>query len=113
MPPGAFRRDELQASDVGHYRWALSPGGTTLTLTALDDACELRGQTITGAWEHTACNAHGKDRLVVEAGTYSTNRFNPYGQFTHGQLTFKVPDGWAVANDSQAALFLRRAPPTA
>ena len=98
------------AGDVGHYRWTLSPGGTTLTLIALDDVCELRGKTIAGAWEHTACNAHGKDCLgLVEPGTYSTNRFNPYGQFTYGQLTFTVPDGWAVANDSQAALFLRRA----
>ena len=98
------------AGDVGHYRWALSPRGTTLTLTALDDVCDLRAKTITGAWVHTACNEHGRDCLgVVEAGTYSTNRFNPYGQFTYGQLTFTVPDGWAVANDSQAALFLRRA----
>ncbi len=102
--------ESCSAGDVGHYRWALSPGGTTLTLTALDDVCDLRAQTITGAWDHTACNDHGRDCLgVVEAGTYSTNRFNPFGQFTYGQVTFTVPDGWAIANDTQAALFLRRA----
>ena len=102
--------ESCRAGDAGHYRWALSPGSTTLTLTVLDDACDLRARTITGVWDHTACNDHGKDCLgVVEAGTYSTNRFNPYGEFTYGQLTFSVPDGWAIANDTQAALFLRRA----
>jgi hypothetical protein len=102
--------ESCSAGDVGHYRWTLSPGGTTLTVTALDDVCDLRARTITGTWDHTACNDHGRDCLgAVEAGTYASYRFNPYGQFTYGQLTFTVPDGWAIANDTQAALFLRRA----
>jgi hypothetical protein len=102
--------ESCRAGDVGHYRWSLSPGRTTLTVKAVDDVCDLRAETITGKWDHTACNEHGKDCLgVVEAGTYSTNRFIPYDQFTYGQLTYTVPDGWAIANDSQAALFLRRA----
>lgn len=96
--------------DVGHYRWRLSPQATTLTLTATDDRCAARQATLEGTWTHTACKVEGRDCLgIVEAGTYSTNRWNPYGGFTYGQLTFTVPDGWAVGYDSQAALFLRSA----
>lgn len=96
--------------DIGHYRWGLSPQATTLTLTATDDTCAAREAAIAGNWTHTACKTEGRDCLgVVEAGTYSTNRWNPYGGFTYGELTFTLPDGWAVGYDSQAALFLRSA----
>ena len=96
--------------DVGHYRWTLSPQATTLTLTATDDTCAARQATLEGTWTHTACKTEGRDCLgIVEAGTYSTNRWNPYGGFTYGQVTFTVPDGWAVDYDSQAAFFLRSA----
>lgn len=96
--------------DVGHYRWSLSPQATTLTLTAADDACAARRAAMEGSWTHTACMVEGRDCLgVVEAGTYSTNRWNPYGGFTYGEATFTLPDGWAVGYDSQAALFLRSA----
>ncbi len=95
---------------VGHYRWTLSPQATTLTLTATDDTCAARQATLEGNWTHTACKTEGRDCLgIVEAGTYSTNRWNPYGGFTYGQVTFTVPDGWAVDYDSQAAFFLRSA----
>jgi hypothetical protein len=93
--------------DVGSYRWSLSPQATTLTLTADQDACAARQAAIEGQWTHTACKLEGRDCLgIVEAGTYSTNRWNPYGEFTYGQATFTLPDGWAVTYDSQAALFL-------
>ena len=96
--------------DVGHYRWSLSPQATTLTLVAADDACAARRAALEGSWTHTACMVEGRDCLgVVEAGTYSTNRWNPYGGFTYGEATFTLPDGWAVGYDSQAALFLRNA----
>lgn len=96
--------------DVGHYRWTLSPQATTLTLSAIDDACAARQATLEGTWTHTACKTEGRDCLgIVEAGTYSTNRWNPYGGFTYGQVTFTVPEGWAVDYDSQAAFFLRSA----
>ena len=96
--------------DVGHYRWSLSPQATTLTLTAADDACAARQAALEGSWTHTACMVEGRDCLgIVEAGTYSTNRWNPYGGFTYGEATFTLPDGWAVGYDSQAALFLRSA----
>ena len=96
--------------DVGHYRWSRSPQATTLTLTATDDTCAARRAALEGKWTHTACMVEGRDCLgVVEAGTYSTNRWNPYGGFTYGQVTFTLPDGWAVGYDSQAAFFLRSA----
>ena len=93
--------------DVGSYRWSLSPQATTLTLAAVGDACAARQAALEGQWTHTACKLEGRDCLgIVEAGTYSTNRWNPYGEFTYGQATFTLPDGWAVTYDSQAALFL-------
>jgi hypothetical protein len=93
--------------DVGQYEWSLSPQATTLTLTAVDDACAARQAALEGAWTHTACKQPGRDCLgIVEAGTYSTNRFNPYGGFTYGEATFTLPDGWAVIHDTQASLFL-------
>ena len=93
--------------DVGHYRWSLSAEATTLTLTANDDACAARQAALQGQWTHTACRLEGRDCLgIVEAGTYSTNRWNPYGGFTYGQATFTLPDGWAITYDSQAALFI-------
>jgi hypothetical protein len=98
---------DCRDGDAGHYTWSLSPQATTLTLTASDDACAARRAAIEGAWTHTACRLEGRDCLgIVEAGTYSTNRFNPYGGFTYGQATFTLPEGWAVTYDSQAALFL-------
>ena len=97
--------------DVGSYRWSLSPQATTLTLAADadadGDACAARQAALEGQWTHTACRLEGRDCLgIVEAGTYSTNRWNPYGDFTYGQATFTLPDSWAVTYDSQAALFL-------
>ncbi|MFL6181687.1 MAG: hypothetical protein ACJ73J_05210, partial [Actinomycetes bacterium] len=78
--------------DVGSYRWSLSPHATTLTLTANEDACAVRQAAIEGQWTHTGCKLEGRDCLgIVEAGTYSTNRWNPYGEFTYGQATFTLP----------------------
>ena len=92
---------------LGHYRWSLSPQATTLALTAVDDACGARKTALEGNWTHTACRLKGRDCIgAVEAGTYSTNRWNPYGGFTYGEATFALPDGWAVTYDSQAALFI-------
>jgi hypothetical protein len=73
----------------------------------VEDACGARRAAIEGRWTHTACRLEGRDCLgPVEAGTYATNRWNPYGGFTYGQVTFTLPDGWAVTYDSQAALFI-------
>ena len=72
--------------DVGHYRWSLSPQATTPTLTADDDTCAARQAAFEGDWTHTACKLEGRDCLgIVEVDTYSTNRWNPYGEFTYGQ----------------------------
>jgi hypothetical protein len=102
--------DDCHGGDAGHYRWALTPGGTTLSLTAIDDACPARADAIEGAWWHTGCNDPTRDCLgVIEAGTYATNRFNPFGEFTFGQLTYTVPDGWANSYDSQGSFFLEPA----
>ena len=57
--------------DEGTYRWALSPGGTTMTLTALADACTARLAALPGTWTHTACREAAQDCLgPLEAGTY-------------------------------------------
>jgi hypothetical protein len=102
--------DDCRRGDAGHYRWAITPGGSTLTLTAVDDACPARGDAIDGAWWHTGCNDPTRNCLgVIEAGTYATNRFNPFGEFTYGQLTYTVPDGWANSYDSQGSFFLEPA----
>ncbi len=102
---------ECHEGDVGHYTWSVSTKGTTLTLTAADDACAARADAITGGWWFTGCNDPTRNCLgAAEAGTYATNRWNPFDGFTYGELTFALPDDtWAVSNDTQAAFFLEPA----
>lgn len=99
------------AGDLGSYRFALSSENTTLSIIPLGDECAERAQAISGNWWHTACWLADRDCLgPVEAGTYSTNRFNPFGGFTFGEVTFTVPSGWAVCYDSQFHLRLQPVP---
>jgi hypothetical protein len=97
--------------NVGSYRFALSSESTTLSLIPLGDACAERALAISGNWWHTACWLEDRDCLgPVEAGTYATNRFNPYGGFTFGEASFTLPSGWAVCYDSQYHLRLQPVP---
>lgn len=99
------------AGDVGSYRFALSSESTTLSIIPLGDECAHRALAISGNWWHTACWLADRDCLgPVEGGTYATNRFNPFGDFTFGEVSFTVPAGWAVCYDSQAHLRLQPVP---
>lgn len=99
------------AGDVGRYRYSMSSGATTLSIIPLGDDCAERAQAISGNWWHTACWLSDRDCLgPVEAGTYATNRFNPFGDFTFGEVTFTLPSGWAVCYDSQYHLRLQPVP---
>src|SRR6185503_1866577 len=91
---------------VGHYTWSLSPGGTLLRLTAVDDACPGRSAAFVGDWHAANC----KDTTDLcwgdmEAGTYPTLFYAPRldpaatpGPL-YGGVTFTVPDGWAEGGD--------------
>jgi hypothetical protein len=103
----ASHQPPCDAGAVGHYAYALSPQGSTLTVTPIDDECQARALAISGNWWSTRCWLADRDCLgPVEPGTYMTNRFNPFGDFTFGELEFTLPAGWAVCYDSQAHLRL-------
>ncbi len=72
-------------------------------------SARIRALAISGNWWSTRCWLADRDCLgPVEAGTYMTNRFNPFGDYTFGELEFTVPAGWAVWYDSQALVRLTR-----
>ena len=99
-----------QPFDAGEYRWSLSPGGTSLTLVALSDACQARSSTLSGTWTHTACRDVRQDCLgPIEAGTYTSTAFDATGTGDAGQLIYTVPDGWANTGDVPIAYSLRPA----
>ena len=100
---------------VGHYTWSLSPRGTLLHLTAVDDACAARSAALAGDWHAAGC----KDTTDVcwgdlEAGTYPTLFYGPRldpsetPRPLYGAVTFTVPDGWAVAGDHTSDVRLLR-----
>ncbi len=96
---------------VGSYRFALSSESTTLSIIPLGDECAERALAISGNWWHTACWLEDRDCLgPVEPGTYATNRFNPFGDFTFGEVSFTLPQGWAVCYDSHSHLRLQPVP---
>ena len=95
-----------QADETGLYSWTLSPGGTTLTITAESDACAPRLTAIAGEWTRVRCVDPNDSCLGdVEAGTYRsqffTPRLPPLAAWTanYGGLTYTVPDGWANSAD--------------
>ncbi len=96
--------------DEGTYRWALSPGGTTMTLTALADACTARLAALPGTWTHTACREAAQDCLgPLEAGTYRSTEFDGTLAGSTGQLSYTVADGWANTSDHAINYALRPA----
>ena len=95
---------------VGHFRWAMSASGATLTLTAIDDECTPRAQALAGQWTHTACKLPTSDCLgPVDPGGQASVTFDPFDTFTYGELAYTLPSGWAVSADTQSNLFLRHA----
>lgn len=98
------------AFDVGTYRWSLSPGGTTLHLSLVEDMCKARSAVLPGDWEHTACREAGRDCLgPVEAGTYRSTDLDLFRSGHAGQLTYTVPGGWANAIDHRVNYAIRPA----
>ncbi len=93
--------------DAGFYTWTLSPGGTRLTLTLVDDACAARAAVVPGAdWIRSDCP--NPDNLCLgdlEAGAYSSQYIDPYvplgrqWRARFGAITYTVPEGWANTSD--------------
>ena len=93
---------------VGHYRWTGPHDTSTLTLSVVDDECPLRAGELEGTWTHTACPVGGSDCLgPVDAGTYASVTFDPFGTNRYGQVSYILPSGWAVTADSRAQLSLQ------
>lgn len=107
---------ECTDGDVGTYPYALSPGGTVLTITSGDDACAPRADALVGEWRRSACLDPGNWCLgELEAGTQTSLFFDPYrAEFgapvtRYGAVTYEVPDGWANADDRTHFYTLLRA----
>ena len=99
---------QCRGGAVGHYRWTGPPDATALTLSVVDDECPRRAAELEGTWTHTACPVGGSDCLgPVDAGTYASVTFDPFGTNRYGQLNYTVPSGWAVTADSRSQLSLR------
>ncbi len=99
--------------DIGLYSWAISPGGSKLTLTADNDACESRAALIAGEWQRSACkNTENLCLGTLEAGRYSSQFFTPAlkagetWRADFGALSYTVPDGWANQGDWPATYAL-------
>jgi hypothetical protein len=120
--PGVLRLEtvvgttECADGDVGTYPYALSPGGTVLTITSGDDACAPRADALVGEWHRSACLDPGNWCLgELEAGTQASLFFDPYrpgfGQRVsrYGAMTYEVPEGWANADDHPHLHTLMRA----
>ena len=94
--------------DEGTYRWSLSPGGTTLTLSLINDVCAARAAILPGSWIHTACREATRDCLgPLEAGTYRSTDLDLFHSGHAGQLTYTVPDGWANTIDHEVNYAIR------
>jgi hypothetical protein len=111
---------------AGTYTWALSPGGTFLTLTpAGPDPCAARAAAFPGTWTRSqnATGHAGSDTFAgfvgdLEAATYTTAFFKPLGpafdatipggRNDYGQMSYTVPAGWMNDNDDPENLSLRR-----
>jgi hypothetical protein len=76
--------------DVGEYGVRLSPGGETMTLTPLNDACRERAAILVGRWDRT-------DIGPLLAGNHVSKLFRPFG--TSGQLSYAVPTGWEETDE--------------
>jgi len=96
------------ASQPGRYAWEVSPRGTHLRVTPLEDACNGREVAYGGDWYRSDCHdpvLHTTCWGDLEAGTYPTVDFGPRldpqvePPAVFGGLTFSVPDGWSIPAD--------------
>jgi hypothetical protein len=102
-----------QPGDEGRYGFALSPGGSILTIAEGTDDCAARAATLPGGWQRSDCrNPENVCLGNLEAGTYSSQFIEPRPQgewaARYGALTYSVPDGWAAASDFPETYALMR-----
>ena len=77
-----------RVGDAGTYAFSLSPGGQTLTLTPVSDACAERATVLAGDWTRTDIGDLAPGRHVFDLG----------GGDTGGTPLYAVPPGWAYIN---------------
>jgi hypothetical protein len=110
---------DCDAGALGTFAYALSPGGTLLTVQPGSDACPARGADLANHWEHVHCtNPSGEWCLGdLEAEQYSSMftdpRLPPGADAVHGAhfwaISYRVPAGWANSADSYTHYELARA----
>ena len=100
--------------DAGTYRFSLSPGGGSLTLTTESDACAPRSQALAGDWARSVCPNTGADCLgPLEAGNHVSVIFNPFvpvdrWTFSYGRLGYTVPEGWQNDEEDRGVYVISR-----
>ena len=97
-----------EAGDVGIYDWSLTPGGGTLTVAAVEDACDSRLAALPGTWARAACENENPDAGCLgelEAGTHLSTYFAPFlpadvhWEYERGAMSYTVPPGWTNSAD--------------
>ncbi len=96
--------------DLGTYRVALGGKDTVLTLTASGpDACPRREAMLAGPWVRADFPPPAANTL--SPGRYQATVFDPFGgSGSPRRLSFAVPAGWEVADDSSSSVTLHRVP---
>ena len=104
---------DCEGTTDGDYHWSLSPGGTTLVVTATADPCTSRAAALAGTWYRMGCAQWAGTCIGhLEPGTYpswnfeaATDAAGPWNPILGG-LTYTVPDGWTNSHDFQAGYWL-------
>ena len=106
-----------EVGDEGRYRFSTSPEGSILTIEPGADDCAARLAAVPGTWQRSQCtNVDNWCLGVVEAGTYSSQYFDPAAQrgaatrADFGALAYTVPSGWANADDWPSMYAIMRGP---
>lgn len=112
-----------QLTDVGTYRFLLSPGGKRLTLTAESEPCLDRRVLAEGDWVRNDCQTGpgiaGGDWDCygdLEPGTYRSRAVDLRSEIidgvtlppVYGGLTFTVPAGWTHVADNATRFWLMK-----
>jgi len=96
-----------EVGDAGTYRWEVTGSGTVLTLTVrISDGCKVREQALVGDWVRSDMTGTGFG-VTMPAGDYQSMRFDPLGRASMaGGLSFRLPDGWVIAGESDTDVTL-------
>ena len=94
--------------DIGDYSWKRSAGGSSLTITAVDEKCSARTAAFSGTWTRIDCPSNGADCLgPLEPGRHSSVVFDPFDTTAYGEVAYTVPEGWSSPLDERARLVLQ------